>query len=91
MKLSIIEKTQYLYWRKSGKPKHGFSSISLVVSFSMKNFKRTLPLLLVLVYIGHDKLKEKLFLLQILRVTWVYTVYLRGTEVINALSQELVS
>jgi hypothetical protein len=50
------------------KPKHGFSSISLVVNFSMKNFKRALPLFLVLVYIGHDKLKEKLFLLKISRV-----------------------
>ncbi len=50
-----------------------------------------MPLLLVLVYMGHDKLKEKSLLLEISRVIWVYTVYLRGTEVINALSQELVS
>jgi hypothetical protein len=50
-----------------------------------------LPLFVVLVYMGHDKLKEKLLLLKISRVIWVYTVYLRGTEVINVLSQELVT
>ncbi len=48
-------------------------------------------MLLVLVYIEHEKLQEKLFLLKTSRVIWVYTGYLRGTEAINALSQKLVT
>jgi len=56
-KLSILEKTSYLYGRKLGKTKHRCRSISLIVSYWMKSFERVLPSFVVLGYMKRHRLK----------------------------------